>query len=59
MRVYQFRHFGRALGWTPKRKRGLYSDTMGLSTLQWSEFPSIREPHFSVKTQTTQRRPRP
>ena len=53
MRVYQFRHFGRALGWTPKRKRGLYSDTMGLSTLQWPEFPSIRAPYFSVKTQTT------
>ena len=34
MRVYQFRHFGKASGQPPKRKRGLYSDTWGLSTLQ-------------------------
>jgi hypothetical protein len=35
MRVYQFRHFGSVLGAAPpKRKRGLYSDTMGVSTVQ-------------------------
>ena len=34
MRVYQFRHFGSVQGRTPKRKRGLYSDTMGVSTVQ-------------------------
>ena len=34
MRVYQFRHFGSDWGEAPKRKRGLYSDTRGVSTLQ-------------------------
>ena len=38
-------------GMRPKRKRELYSDTIGLSTLQWRLKP-VKETHFRVQTQT-------